>query len=93
MWRRTLQRAQAVLDGGTEKERQEVSTILLRMLVSRDERVLTLASRYFRLEDLLQIGQRMIGTGLIGGKSVGMLLARAILERTDARWSQRFGGA
>ncbi len=89
VWRRTLQRAQAVLDGGTEKEREEVSTILLRMLVSRDERVLTLASRYFRLEDLLQIGQRMIGTGLIGGKSVGMLLARAILERTDARWSQR----
>jgi hypothetical protein len=28
----------------------------------------------------------MIGTGLIGGKSVGMLLARAILEKTDKRY-------
>jgi pyruvate, water dikinase len=28
----------------------------------------------------------MIGTGLIGGKSVGMLLARAILCRSDPRW-------
>jgi hypothetical protein len=28
----------------------------------------------------------MIGTGLIGGKAVGVILARAILKRTDARW-------
>jgi hypothetical protein len=31
----------------------------------------------------------MIGTGLIGGKTVGMLLARAILRRKDARWAER----
>ena len=30
----------------------------------------------------------MIGTGLIGGKSVGMLLARAILKKTDPRWNE-----
>lgn len=61
---------------------------LLTMLFSRDERVLTLAERYLDLGDLLAIWRRMIGTGLIGGKSVGMLLARAILRRTDPRWEQ-----
>ena len=50
---------------------------LLQMIVTRDERVLQLAKRHFDLGDVLQISRRMIGTGLIGGKSVGMLLARA----------------
>ncbi|HOA71904.1 MAG TPA: PEP/pyruvate-binding domain-containing protein [Phycisphaerae bacterium] len=59
---------------------------LLRMIVTRDERVLELAEKYFTLNDVLNIWRRMIGTGLIGGKSVGMLLARAILTRTDPRW-------
>ncbi|MBS3734665.1 MAG: pyruvate, phosphate dikinase [Phycisphaerae bacterium] len=61
---------------------------LLRMAVSRDERVLGLAQQYLSLEDVLAIGRRMVGTGLIGGKSVGMLLARAILARSDERWTR-----
>jgi len=61
---------------------------LLRMAISRDERMLSLAERYFTLEDVLRVGRRVIGTGLVGGKSVGMLLARAILERTDPAWGR-----
>lgn len=63
-----------------------VLPMLLRMAVSRDERVLQLAQRYLSLGDVLAIWGRMIGTGLIGGKSVGMLLARAILRNADRRW-------
>lgn len=59
---------------------------LLRMIVTRDEQVLDLAEKYLKLTDILDIWRRMIGTGLIGGKSVGMLLARAILNRTSPRW-------
>lgn len=59
---------------------------LLQMVFTRDERVLKLAERYMTLGDVLSIWQRMIGTGLIGGKSAGMLLARAILSQTDTRW-------
>lgn len=59
---------------------------LLRMVVTRDDRVLRLAERCFDISDVLEIGKRTIGTGLIGGKSVGMLMARAILERADPRW-------
>ncbi len=59
---------------------------LVRMLISHDEKVLRIAEKYFTLKDLLAIRKRMIGTGLIGGKSVGMLLARAILTTADRRW-------
>ncbi len=61
---------------------------LLRMAVSRDERVLALAEKHLTLQDLLNVGKRMIGTGLIGGKSVGMLLARAILRANQPRWGE-----
>lgn len=59
---------------------------ILRMSISHDEPVLRLAEKYVTLQDLLDIRKRMIGTGLIGGKSVGMLLARAILCKAAPRW-------
>ena len=58
---------------------------LLRMAVSRDERILSLAEKYFTISDLIAIGNRIIGSGLIGGKSVGLLLARAILRKDNPR--------
>jgi hypothetical protein len=53
------------------------------MVLSRDENMLRLVDRYLDLQDILTIRDRMIGIGLIGGKALGMLLARAIL-RHDA---------
>jgi hypothetical protein len=59
---------------------------ILRMLISHDEPILRLAEAYLTLRDLIDIRRRMIGTGLIGGKTVGMLLARAILRAHEPRW-------
>ena len=53
---------------------------MLRMIFTRDERILKMAQQYLTLKDILNVWRRMIGTGLVGGKSVGLLLARAILE-------------
>ncbi len=91
IWRRTLLRAEQICDDAragreTGEDAEACLAQLLRMVVSRDPRVLSLATRYFSLSDILRICERMIGTGLIGGKSVGMLLARAILCRSDPRW-------
>ncbi|MBN1865920.1 PEP/pyruvate-binding domain-containing protein [Candidatus Sumerlaeota bacterium] len=61
---------------------------LLRMVVSRDDRVLALARKRLTIQDILDVGKRMIGSGLIGGKAVGVLLARAILKRDNPRWSE-----
>ncbi|HWQ75644.1 MAG TPA: PEP/pyruvate-binding domain-containing protein [Syntrophomonas sp.] len=61
---------------------------LCRMILGRDEYVLTLAHRYFSLEDLMEIRNRLVGSGFIGGKAVGMLLARKILESDNKiNWS------
>lgn len=91
MWDRKFLQAREVLDGVARglrprEEAEEIFLRLLRMMVTRDERVIGLAMRYLDLHDLFAIRKRMIGTGLIGGKSVGMLLARAILGRSDPRW-------
>jgi hypothetical protein len=58
---------------------------LLRMVLSRDEGMLQLVERHLTLEDIVRVRKRMIGTGLIGGKTLGMLLARAILRGHSER--------
>ncbi|MFH1743273.1 MAG: PEP/pyruvate-binding domain-containing protein, partial [bacterium] len=93
VWNRTFLQAEGVhqtsqSESGSPEEEKKIIYRLLRMMISRDERVFQLAEQYFDLSDLLRIGKRMIGTGLIGGKSVGMLLARAILKQKDSRWSE-----
>ncbi|KPK79101.1 MAG: hypothetical protein AMJ81_13770 [Phycisphaerae bacterium SM23_33] len=95
VWDRTFLEAEealaAVRRGEAPPERtEEYFQRLLRMAVSRHERMLGLARKYLTLSDVLDIGRRMVGTGLIGGKSVGMLLARAILEQSDRRWADVF---
>lgn len=70
----------------SETEKIEIFKKLLRMMISRDEKFLSLAEKYFDLKDIVNIGKRLIGTGLIGGKASGMLLARAILEKTENKW-------
>ena len=55
---------------------------LCRSIISREDRILELASKYLTLDDLMAVANRMVGTGLIGGKAVGMLIARAILRQS-----------
>lgn len=92
-WTRILARAEQVWEQSQKGEQPDAELDdsldhLLRMIVSRDDRLLQLAKRYLTLGDVLRISKRMIGTGLIGGKSVGMLLARAILNRAHPRWAE-----
>ena len=42
-----------------------------------------LVDRYLSLDDLFQIRDRLIGSGRIGGKAAGMLVARAILSKAE----------
>ncbi|MFP4382316.1 MAG: PEP/pyruvate-binding domain-containing protein [Candidatus Sumerlaeia bacterium] len=60
---------------------------LIDMAISREDRIQALCRQHFDLAGLISVGNRIIGSGLIGGKSVGMLLARAILSNNLNRWS------
>ena len=72
-----------------DPERRAMVEQLCTHLIGREERILALARRCLGLADLLAIKERLIGTGFIGGKSVGMLLARAILRaERDAGWGE-----
>ena len=65
----------------TEEERKGVWRQLARMTLTRDAAILPLAEKHIDLADLLEIRNRLVGTGLVGGKTVGMLLARKIVAR------------
>jgi hypothetical protein len=56
-------------------------------LISRDDRILALADKFLSLSDLIYLWKRVIGSGLVGGKSIGMLLGRAILEKVNPHWA------
>ncbi|HOX02230.1 MAG TPA: PEP/pyruvate-binding domain-containing protein [Candidatus Paceibacterota bacterium] len=94
VWVRTFRQARETLHAiksgkKTPEDAQAMFQRVLRMAITRDERFIRLAERYFDLADLIEILKRMVGTGLIGGKSLGMLLARAILRKSDTRWAGR----
>lgn len=78
-WNTIFNNAKKALDSSYE-EQEEVKRRLMYMLIGGDSRMFRLCDRYFTLKDILSIASRVIGTGFIGGKSVGMLLARKILE-------------
>lgn len=61
------------------REQVPLKKLLMTLLIGSESKMLDLCDQYFTLQDLLEIASREIGTGFIGGKSVGMLLARKIL--------------
>ena len=51
------------------------------LMMTKDERMLSKIKEYFTFEDYITIYDRRVGSGLVGGKSCGMLLARKIIEK------------
>jgi pyruvate, water dikinase len=97
VWTRTFRQAQATWNAvrngkKSAAESEAFFKRVLKMVATRDERIGNLARQYFDLSDLIEIMKRMIGTGLIGGKSLGMLLARAILKKNHPRWQEVLEG-
>ncbi len=94
LWDRRFIQAEEMLEAHARGEcpREKIEKIFqhqLTQLISCDERILALARQYLTLADLIYIWKRTIGSGLVGGKSVGMLLARAILRAADPGWAGR----
>ncbi|OGV39628.1 MAG: hypothetical protein A2020_02880 [Lentisphaerae bacterium GWF2_45_14] len=67
-------------------DKEKLRKKLIKMIITHDESVFELSCNYFSIADLIAIAKRMIGTGQIGGKSVGMLLANAIMRKASGKW-------
>ena len=78
-WEIVLNKAKEDLMHRPEQQ-EKTKRLLMSMLLGSESRMLELCDQYFTLKDILAIASREVGTGFIGGKSVGMLLARKILE-------------
>ena len=62
---------------------EEVTVVLVKRMISDQIDFVTLAKRFLGAEDFETIYERRIGTGKIGGKAAGMILAWEVLQRDD----------
>ena len=53
------------------------------IMMTRDAKMREMVKKNFTPEDYFAVRDHMVGTGLIGGKSCGMLLARAIIRNKE----------
>ena len=58
------------------------------IMITNNRKILPLLAENLTLEELIDIKSRLIGTGFIGGKSAGMLLARKILSKRISDWQR-----
>jgi hypothetical protein len=53
------------------------------IMMTRDDKMRQMVKKHFKPEDYFEVRDHMIGTGMIGGKACGMLLARAIIRNRE----------
>jgi pyruvate, water dikinase len=94
-WESVHARLTGYLEPGREIPEQDTEFIALkqefcRMLVGTDPNIARMADKYLSLQDLFGLRNRMIGSGRIGGKAAGMVIARAILlkEKGETDFSE-----
>lgn len=84
-----LEAEELVKDKAPESRIKDMVEKLCGIMITKNEKILSLAMRSFSLEEIIDIKSKLIGTGFIGGKTVGMLLARKILsENKQIDWQK-----
>lgn len=81
-WNITINRIKETMILGNPEEQEEAVKLLVSLLIGKNSKMYDMCIRYFTLSDLLRIASREIGSGYIGGKSVGMLVARRIITKS-----------
>ena len=77
-WDRFFNLTETMLENGMDVT--ENCSRMCNIMMTRDERLRKMIKANFSPRDYLAVRRRMIGTGMIGGKACGMLLARKIVE-------------
>ncbi|MBR4807845.1 MAG: phosphoenolpyruvate synthase, partial [Lachnospiraceae bacterium] len=77
-WDRQFNRIKMFRENGldTSEDYEKMCDIMM----TRDEKMREMIKKHFTPEDYFAVRDHMVGTGMIGGKACGMLLARAIIR-------------
>ena len=77
-WDRFFNQSKILHENGIPLEDQ--CSRMCNIMMTRDERLRVLVKKHFRPEDYFRVRDHMVGTGMVGGKTCGMLLSRAIIR-------------
>nr|MCR5625390.1 PEP/pyruvate-binding domain-containing protein [Lachnospiraceae bacterium] len=80
-WDRFFNRTKLKLESGLDIS--EECNRICNIMMTRDDKMRKMVKKHFTTEDYFNVRNHMVGTGMIGGKSCGMLLARAIIRNTE----------
>ena len=78
-WERYMLRVRMKYEEG--KNIDEECNKICELMMAKEEKMLSKIKQYFTFEDYITIYDRRVGSGLVGGKTCGMLLARKIIEK------------
>ncbi|MBU4376217.1 MAG: PEP/pyruvate-binding domain-containing protein [Candidatus Omnitrophica bacterium] len=74
-----LEAEELIRNNAPKEKKNKMFDLLSGIMVTRDKKIASLVKNNLTLENLLVLKTRLIGTGFIGGKAAGMLLARKML--------------
>ncbi len=77
-------KARGITEENGDPELELLKVNMIRTFISEQLEFIRIAKKYFTFNDLQEIKARIMGTGRIGGKAAGMLLAYSILKKVSA---------
>ena len=80
-WDRFFNKAKILHESGADMTDDQSK--MCNIMMTRDEKMRKMVKKHFTPEDYFTVRDHMIGTGMIGGKACGMLLARAIIRNSE----------
>nr|MCR4648903.1 PEP/pyruvate-binding domain-containing protein [Lachnospiraceae bacterium] len=80
-WDRFFNSVKLLKDKG--EDISEDCSRMCNIMMTRDEKMRKMVKENFTPEDYFAVRDHMVGTGMIGGKACGMLLARAIIRNKE----------
>lgn len=78
-WERFFTKTELLHDSGVDIS--DKCDMMCSMMMAKDKKMSDKIKEYFDYEDYMAIYNRLVGSGMIGGKACGMLLARKIIEK------------
>ncbi len=80
-WDRFFNRVKVLKENGFDIS--DDCSQMCNIMMTRDEKMRRMVKKHFLPEDYFAVRDHMVGTGMIGGKACGMLLARAIIRNNE----------